>query len=289
MRPLVGLVGKSIGRSLAPSLHEAAGKSCGLDVRYQLFDAHGLGFGEDALGDILFAAQRLGFTGLNITFPFKEGILDHLDIRSPDVKRVGSCNTVLFRNRKVEGYNTDYTGFISAWRGAFGNARPGIVFVIGGGGVGKAIVHGLSRLNATEIRLFDVDRERAAALADAVSIGGATRCVAVGDIEDGIDGADGIINATPVGMYAYPGNPLGGCAPRNIRYAMDAIYTPLMTEFLLAAKQQGAQILTGRELCVYQAANSFEIWFGRPAPLQIMMKTFEAGIKSRDEQLQKAS
>jgi len=205
------------------------------------------------------------------------------------VKQVGSCNTVLFRKGRVEGYNTDYTGFISAWRSTFERERPGIVFVVGAGGVGKAIVHGLAKLNASEIRIFDVDRERAIALADDVSIAGGARCVAVDDIADGLAGADGMINATPVGMHAYSGDPLDGCAPKGIRYAMDAIYTPLMTEFLANAKREGAQIVTGRDLCVYQAANSFEIWFNRTAPLDVMMKTFEAGIKAREERFQKAS
>lgn len=288
MRPLVGLLGKSIGRSLSPALHEAAGANLGMDIRYQLFDAEELNYGAEDLGDFLSVASRLGFFGLNITYPFKETILDYLGEKSPEVEQVGSSNTVAFRNGRLIGFNTDYTGFKSAWRDAFGTVRPGVVFMLGAGGVGKAIAHGLMELGAAEIRILDIDRKRCRSLVKALSTtNNSVLCKAVEDVSDGLDGAEGLINATPVGMHAYPGNPLNGCVPKGIQYAVDAIYTPLVTEFLASAMEQGAQVLTGQGLCIFQAASSFEIWFGRPAPIEIMVETFKAAVMVREPSKQR--
>jgi shikimate dehydrogenase len=282
-RALVGLIGAKIQHSLSPAMHEAAGASLGIDVRYHLIDADVLGFGAADLPHVLDGVRRLGFAGVNVTHPFKEAVLPHLDRLEGAARRVGSVNTVVVGDRRLVGYNTDHSGFLAAWRQAFGDRRPGRVALVGAGGVGRAIAHGLAAIGAEELRVVDLEPRRAEALAQNVAAAYPRLPVTVAaDAAAALAGADGVVNATPMGTYAHPGLPVPEPGLSGAAWAADAIYTPLETRFIAAARRAGASVLTGRELAIGQAVDAFALFFGRPAPADVMRATFDREVQSRE-------
>lgn len=276
-RALLGLVGARIGRSISPAMHEAAGRALGIDVRYHLIDAHVIGFGPEAIPRLLEGVKLAGFTGVNVTFPFKEVAVRCLDDTEGAARTVGAVNTILVRGGRLIGYNTDYSGFIGGWRRSLGDRRPGTVAVIGAGGVGRAISHALAALGADELRVADTERTRSAALGEALRAHHpAVRVKVAPDAATACDGVTGIVNATPIGMHAFPGIPVDAKCLAAVEWAMDAVYTPLETGFVATARRAGAALMTGQELAICQAGDAFEIFFGRPAPRDVMHETFLA-------------
>lgn len=282
-RPLVGLIGAKIQRSLSPAMHEAAGEAVGLDVRYHLIDTDVLGLGAADLRQLLEGVRRLGFAGVNVTHPFKEAVVPLLDGLEGAARRVGAVNTVVVRDGRLIGHNTDYSGFIAAWRREFGDRRAGRAALIGAGGVGRAMTHGLTSLGLDELRIFDVESARARALAaDLTAAYPGLRVEAAADVAAALEGAEGAVNATPIGTYAYPGQPVADEHLRGLGWVADAIYTPVETRFIAAARRAGAAVLTGRELAIGQAIDAFALFFGRPAPADVMRATFEREVKRRE-------
>ena len=274
-RHLLGLIGAKIGRSISPAMHEAAARALGIELHYHLVDTAVLGHGEKDLPRLLEGARSLGFTGLNITHPFKEAVIRHLDAVEGAAAALGAVNTVVLREGRMVGHNTDYTGFIAGWRRTFQALRPGRATLIGSGGVGRAIAHGLIALGAAGLRLTDTDAARARTLA--VELRAAHPAVSIEVAGDALSAArecDGVVNATPVGMHAYPGNPVPIAAFSGIKWASDAIYTPLETEFVVAARRAGAAVMTGQELAIGQAVDAFALFLGRPAPIEAMRAVF---------------
>jgi shikimate dehydrogenase len=274
-RRLVGLIGAKIGRSVSPAMHEAAGRALGIDLRYHLIDTDLLGHGTAELPRLIEAVRLLGFAGVNITHPYKEAVIAHLDAVEGPAAAVGSVNTVVVRDGRLIGDNTDYTGFVSAWRQTFGAMRPGRAALIGAGGVGRAMAHGLAALGAEEVRVTDLDADRADGLAAGLRAAHpAVQVVIARDAAAAMRGADGAVNATPVGMHAYPGNPVPAAALEGLRWATDAVYTPLETEFIAAARRLRLAVMTGQELAIGQAVDAFALFVGRPAPVEAMRAVF---------------
>jgi quinate/shikimate dehydrogenase (NAD+) len=278
-RALLGLIGARIGQSISPAMHEAAGRALGIDVRYHLIDAHVIGFDAGALPQLLNGVRLAGFAGVNVTFPFKEAVLHWLDSVEGAAKTVGAVNTVVVRDGRLIGHNTDFTGFLGGWKRALGDRRPGIAVLIGAGGVGRAIAQALAALGAEELRIADLEPVRAATLADALrSRHPALRVVVAPDAASACAGATGVVNATPVGMRAFPGTPVAASALEGSAWAMDAVYTPLETEFVTAARRAGVTVMTGQELAIGQAIDAFELFFDRAAPQDVMRETFLAAV-----------
>ena len=276
-RALLGLVGARIGRSISPAMHEAAGRALGLDIRYHLVDSHVIGFGPDALPQLMTGLRLAGFTGVNVTFPFKEAVLSSLDGVAGAAEMVGAVNTVVIRGNRLVGHNTDYTGFVGGWKRALGTRKPGIAALIGAGGVGRAIAHALVTLGAHEVRVADTVRDRARILVDALKERYPTvRFVDTPDAASACTGASGIVNATPVGMAAFPGSPVAESSISRADWVMDAVYTPLETEFIAAARRAGTVVMTGQELAIGQAIDAFALFFGRAAPEQVLRGAFVA-------------
>lgn len=282
-RALLGLIGARIGRSISPAMHEAAGAALGLDVRYHLIDSTELGLTAADLPRVLDGVRSLGFAGTNVTHPFKEAVVPLLDTVEGAARLVGAVNTVVVQDGKLIGHNTDHSGFLAAWRRMFGPRRPGCVALIGAGGVGRAMAFGLLALGTSELRIVDLDQARATGLAEALA--GAypkARTSAGTNAAAALAGADGVVNATPVGTYAYPGMPVPETALASAAWAADAIYTPLETHFIAASRRAGLDVLTGQELAIGQAIDAFALFFGRPAPAEVMRATFEQEVRRRE-------
>ncbi|SFD17699.1 shikimate dehydrogenase family protein [Tropicimonas isoalkanivorans] len=258
----LGLIGDNISRSASPRLHRAAGRQHGLDVRYDRLIPADLG---QSFEEVFAACGAQPFRGLNITHPYKERAARSVRIDDPQVRRIGATNTILFEAGGPTGHNTDYTGFMAAYRRVRGAAAPGVVAMAGVGGVGRAVGFALLTLGAAEIRLFDIDPARAAALAEALADAApGTRVSSVESIEAAAKGATALINCTPLGMVGHPGTAIPRACLRGVDWVFDAVYTPLETQFLRDAAAGGVQIVSGYELFFYQGVHAWEIFTGLP-------------------------
>ncbi|MFL5144476.1 MAG: shikimate dehydrogenase, partial [Microvirga sp.] len=165
---LVGLVGTGIQASRTPRLHEREGAEQGLRYIYKLIDLETLGLDAGALPEILNAAQRFGFAGLNITHPCKQAVIPLLDELSPDAAALGAVNTVVLEDDRRVGHNTDWWGFAESFRRELSDVRIDRVVQFGAGGAGAAVAHALLTLGAGEITIIDTDEVRARSLASAL-------------------------------------------------------------------------------------------------------------------------
>jgi shikimate dehydrogenase len=218
--------------------------------------------------------RRLGFAGVNVTFPYKEAVVDLLDELSPTAAAVGAVNAVVVRDGRLIGHNTDTTGFARAAADLVAGSGHGVVAVIGAGGVGKAIAFALAGLGVAGVRIFDTDRAKADHLAARLR---ATDGVVVTDsIEDALRGAAGLVNATPVGMLPSRDTPVPGALLHDGLWVADAVYSPLWTPLLIAAKAGNARTMTGRDLAIYQAADAFELFTGLKPSIIEMGNAFDA-------------
>ena len=201
---LTGLIGAPIAHSAAPALHEQAAAALGVRCHYQLIEVAGAG--RDELKLLLEGVRRLGFAGVNVTFPYKEAVVDLLDELSPGAALIGAVNTVVVRDGRLTGYNTDTTGFARAVTPLVTASSHGAVAVIGAGGVGKAIAFALAGLGVTELRIFDTERAKTMDLA--ARLEGHVRTSVAHSVEDALRGVAGVVNGSPVGMLPSLGTPV---------------------------------------------------------------------------------
>jgi shikimate dehydrogenase len=274
---LTGLIGAPIAHSASPAMHEQAAEALGLRGHYQLIEVAGAGAAELAM--MLEGVRRLGFAGVNVTFPYKEAVISLLDELAPAAAAMGAVNTVVVKGARLIGHNTDTTGFARAAALFVDASGCGAVAVIGAGGVGKAIAFALADLNVAGIRIFDTDRERAEKL---VNLLPKHDGIAVADsVEDALRGAVGLVNGTPVGMLPSLATPVPATLLHERLWVADAVYSPLMTPLLLAAQAKGARIMTGRELAIYQAADAFELFTGLAPSVEVMGDAFDRVMAER--------
>jgi shikimate dehydrogenase len=274
---LAGLIGARIAHSASPAMHEKAAEALGLRCHYQLIEIAAASASE--LTMMLEGVRRLGFAGVNITFPYKEAVVSLLDELAPAAASMGAVNTVLVEDGRLIGHNTDTTGFVRAAAPFVEASGHGAVAVIGAGGVGKAIAFALAHLGVSGIRIFDTERERAERLAKLLPARDGV--VVAESVEDALRGAVGVVNGTPVGMLPDRATPVPAALLGEGFWVADAVYSPLMTPLLLVAQDKGARIMTGRELAIYQAADAFELFTGLAPPVAVMAAAFDRVIAER--------
>lgn len=259
---LVGLLGKGIQRSRTPAMHEAEGRALGLRYVYRLLDTDLMKAPEPSADEILRFAEAFGFSGLNVTFPYKQTVLPLLDDLSPAARSIGSVNTIVFRDGRRFGHNTDMWGFAESFRRGLPGAARDEVLLVGAGGAGAAVAYALLDAGVAHLSVADTDPARAEALAARLSgIFGAGRCSA-GSADDCAPRADGIVNATPVGMDKMPGTPIDMTLVGPRSWVADIVYFPLETEFLRQARAKGCRTLAGDGMALFQAVRAFELFCG---------------------------
>jgi len=272
---LVGLIGSGIQASRAPRLHEKEGDDQGLRYLYRLIDLDVLGLSVEALPELLTAAERLGFIGLNITYPCKQVVIEHLHELDRDARAIGAVNTVLFRGGRRLGCNTDWSGFAESFRRTLVDVKRDRVVQFGAGGAGAAVSHALLTLGAGRIAIVDVDRKRAGDLAKALCARfGTGRAVASEDVAEAMSTADGIVNATPVGMAKFPGMRVPEGMLSSKLWVADVIYFPMETQLLREAKTRGCRTMTGAGMAVFQAADAFRLFSGTEPDVERMLRHF---------------
>ncbi|BFT59692.1 shikimate dehydrogenase [Pseudomonas moorei] len=274
---LAGLIGAGIQASRTPALHEHEGDAQGLRYLYRLIDLDQLQLDSNALPDLLSAAERMNFTGLNITFPCKQAIIPLLDELSPEARGIGAVNTVVLKDGKRIGHNTDCLGFAEGFRRGLPGVAVDRVVQMGAGGAGAAVAHALLSEGVQQLSIFDVEISRAQSLADNLNqTFGSGRAVAGLDLARSLAEADGLVNTTPMGMKKLPGMPVPVELLRAQLWVAEIVYFPLETELLRNARALGCWTLDGGNMAVFQAVKAFELFSGVVPDAQRMLAHFQS-------------
>lgn len=272
---LVGLIGSGIAASRTPPMHEAAADAAGIRYLYKKIDLTELKLGAEALQELLTAAKRMGFDGLNVTHPCKQAIIPLLDELSPDAEALGAVNTVVVRNGRMIGHNTDWFGFAENFRRKMQGASLGRVVQFGAGGAGAAVAFALMKLGVRELTIIDVDSAKAQNVVDGLSSRFAEGRLRVGqDVAVAVAAADGIVNATPIGMDKYPGTPLPTALLRPDLWVAEIVYFPLETALLRAARALGCRTVDGGGMAIFQGTEAFRLFTGISPDPDIFLATF---------------
>ncbi len=278
---LVGIIGDPIAHSLSPRMHNAAFAALEMNWRYVPFRVSA-----GALPAALRGIRALGLLGVNVTVPHKAAVAALLDETDVLVRRIGAVNTVRVTDGRLQGFNTDAPGVLDALAadGQISAAGKQCV-VIGAGGAGRAAAFGLASAGAARVSILNRTVSRARGLAEVVAqVASGCRVdaedLSARSVERTLEGAEVVVHATVATMSAAMGGG-GGRADwlssvvRAFRAGMvvlDMVYTPVWTELLTAARAAGAVTVSGLAMLVHQGARSFELWTGRPAPVEVMRR-----------------
>lgn len=286
---LVGLIGSGVGPSLSPPLHEGEADAQGLRYLYRRLDLDALGLPATAIGDVLTAARLTGYNGVNVTHPCKQLALKHLDALSAEAEELGAVNTVVFTDGRSVGHNTDVSGFARGFDLGLPNAALDEVVLLGAGGAGAAVAHALLGLGVTRLIVFDRDRVRSAGLVASLCARFGTGRAKTGhpdshDLADALSVANGMVHATPTGMRGHAGLPLPIDLLRPRLWVAEVVYRPLETELVARARERGCRVLDGGRMAVFQAADSFQLFTGREADRDRILRHFDV-LAERDRQV----
>jgi len=274
---LVGLIGSGISGSLTPAMHEEEGRQLGLKYVYRRIDLEALKLEVSALPDILVAAERMGYNGLNVTYPCKQQIIPLLDELSDDARALGAVNTVLLKDGRRIGHNTDWSGFARAFQRGLPDVGLERVVQLGAGGAGAAVAHAALMMGTQTLTLFDVDAARAHILAGELQQRFPASTVRAGEsLADTLAHANGLIHATPTGMAKLPGLPLPAELLHRGLWVADIVYFPIRTALLQAAEAAGCRTLSGGGMAVFQAVDAFRIFTGLEPDAERMFAHFQS-------------
>ena len=269
---LTGLLGRDLGQSLSPALHNYAFRDTGVDGLYQPIDFSERNLQDSDLPDVLAWIKNFGFSGVNVTHPFKTAVLPLMDNLSDDARALGAVNTVVIREGKTTGHNTDWLGF-SAQLDTLGIIfadLSGPVLVLGAGGAGRAVIHALRRKGVHQILLSDPDAEMAARTANLFPD---TEIGLVADLQAAAECSPLLVNASTVGMHGKGGLPLPANLIQSGQIVAEVIYFPVETPLVLEARSRGCVVATGDIMCLHQATASFELMTGeKPSPEKMSTK-----------------
>lgn len=272
-----GLIGRSIQASRSPWLHEQEAKAQGLDLSYELFDFTALNLADGELGPLLRRLADDGYSGVNITYPFKQAVIPLLDELEDGARSVGAVNTVAMQEGRLIGYNTDKTGFQESLAEGLPDAELDVVLQLGAGGAGAAVANALLSLGTARLEISDVDLSRAETLAERLcGEYGAGRVLAraSGDLDTAL--VQGIVNTTPMGMSAHPEPAIDPAKIAPHHWVADIVYFPIETELLRLARAKGCRTLDGSGMVIGQAARAFQIFTGLTADRKRMRTSFAA-------------
>lgn len=266
---VLALLGHPVGHSRSPQIHNAAFAAQGLDLVYVAYDVP-----PAFLPPAVAGLAALGVRGANVTVPHKETVIPLLDDVDDLARRVGAVNTIVNRDGRLWGTNTDVPGFMSALDHAWGRSAAGSAcLVLGAGGAGKAVVAALVGGGAARVYLYNRTPERAQQLCRAAAGWGRVPCRSV-TLEEAVRLASEvelIVNATSVGLgEGVKETPIPVDMVTRRHLVMDLVYGSEPTGLVAAARERGAIAVDGREMLVRQAAAAYELWTGRKAPIDVM-------------------
>jgi len=262
-----GVAGDPIAHSLSPAIMNAAFRRENVNAVYLALHAK-------TLKDLLSCVREIPIHGISVTMPYKQAILAHLDNTDSHTTKIGACNTVVrAQDGKLYGFNTDSSGIVRPLERRLSTLEGARILVLGAGGAARAAVFGLKE-RGSEVYILN----RSAAPARKLAHQARARIMKRTELKK--FAFDVIINATPVGMGNTRETPLQE-NEINARYVFDMVYDPAETRLLKLAKERGAQVIPGIEMFVHQAARQFEIWTGKPAPWDEMLRVVLLALQER--------
>ncbi|MFH1691419.1 MAG: shikimate dehydrogenase [Candidatus Omnitrophota bacterium] len=267
-KKLFGLVGYPVKHSYSAFMHNAAFAHLNMDACYDLFEVQP----QDLESFFKTTIHEKHIKGLNVTVPYKEKVCEYLDIiGGMDVKVIGAVNTVcVSSDGSLVGYNTDAAGFAMDLKNLNVSVKDKKVILLGAGGGAKAIAAAIAHLWPCEFSVFDIDGRKSALLARNIALLGVNVKIA-SSIEDlGIEGADILINATPIGMKQDDPLLIRPDWLHRELFVYDLIYNPSETKLLQSAKEAGCRFANGLGMLLYQGSLSFTHWTHKRAPVEIM-------------------
>jgi shikimate dehydrogenase len=275
----VGLIGAGIQHSSSPSMHVEEGKALGLSISYELLDFDLMPGGSGRLAALLDDAEQRGFSGLNITYPSKQAVIPLLHELAHEARALHSVNTVLFRNGKRIGHNTDWWGFAESFKRDMSDVKTEDVVLVGAGGAGAAVGYAMLKLGSRSLTIHDMDRTRAAALVERMTELFPDRRINVcRDLGAALADADGLIHATPTGMRKHPGLPVPADSLAPPLWVSEIVYVPLLTELLATARKHGCRTLDGGGMAVFQGAMAFKLFFDVEPDIPRMLRRFHSRL-----------
>ena len=275
----LGIIGFPIEHSLSPVLQNAALAAADLDYTYIAMPVQSA-----QLCHAVDGLKALGFCGINVTIPHKTAIIPLLDSIDENARMIGAVNTVVNKNGKLVGYNTDVIGFTEGLIHHGFQAAGRNAVLLGAGGAARSVVWGLIKSGIRSISIGVRNADKARPLLESFGTHAAMQVFTWEDpsFEQELAKADLLVNTTPLGMYpkvdAAPPVPWEQLKPDAFVY--DIIYTPWETKFLQLAKQHGHPVLNGTEMLVGQGAAAFKLWLGQNADVQIMTKALRNALKA---------
>ncbi|MBU4310210.1 shikimate dehydrogenase [bacterium] len=277
---VVGLIGYPIGHTLSPAMHNRAFEYLDLNYLYLPFPVK-----ESNLKEALRALPALSVVGVNVTLPYKERVLEYLDEVSEEAELTQAVNTILVKDSRLIGYNTDGKGFVTSLKkGAEFNPRDKKVVIIGAGGASRAVSIGLAKEGVEKITLIDIVFNKAQSLASHIAKN-ISKVEVAAVKEEGLGKevreADILINATPLGMKPDDSLPIDPKLLHPNLLVYDLIYNPSKTKLLSEAERIGAKTLNGIGMLLYQGALTFTIWTGREAPIEVMARALKEELKTQ--------
>jgi shikimate dehydrogenase len=261
----------------------AEARELGLNYLYRTIDIGTLGFAAAQIGQLLTAAKVMGFDALNITHPCKRLVVSHLDRLDEQATRLGAVNTVLFDHGAAVGYNTDVSGFATAFRNGLPGAPTAEVVQLGAGGAGAAVADALLGQGITHLTIVDIDEQRCNNLANDLADrfpGSRVDARHPDGLPAMLRGADGLVHCTPTGMADHPGVPLDPALLHPGLWVADIVYRPLDTALLQGARSAGCRTLHGGHMAVHQAADTFRLVTGLEPDAERMLRHFQRLAKT---------
>ena len=271
---LVGLLGWPVGHSISPQMHNAAFVARRMNWRYVAFPVR-----PGRVKEAVAGLAALGLRGTNVTVPHKQAVMPHLDHWTPAAAAIGAVNTIVVdEDGQLSGDNTDAAGFIADLQAHAVDPAGKQVAVIGAGGSSRAIVYGLAAAGAHSVTILNRTLAKAVDLAATMQSYFPEICIRgtsfPDDVRASAQTADLIINCTSLGMDPHvEGLPWEENVEfRKDQVVYDLVYTPAVTRLLQLASTDGAMVIGGLGMLVYQGAIAWEKWTGETAPLDIMQQ-----------------
>ena len=282
MNTSLGIIGYPIGHSISPRFQQAALDFCGIDAEYRAYPV-----APEDVGKFVAGLRQPGILGINVTVPHKEAVIPFLDEIDDWATEAGAVNTIVNRQGRLTGHNTDGYGFLRALQqgGSF-QPRGRRTLILGAGGAARGVVLALAREGVGYLTIANRTPERAESLAQLARGRGITAQaipLSGADLAEAAASAELIVNCTTIGMTHGPGaadSPLPRQAIPPTALVYDLVYNPLETRLLREAAQIGAAALGGIQMLVYQGAASFELWHEQPAPVAVMLEAATRAMQS---------
>lgn len=272
---LYGVIGDPIRHSRSPLMLNRAFEAVGINAVYTAFHVK-----PEHLREAIAGMRALGLGGLNVTIPHKENVMELLDELDPGAEQIGAVNTIVNRDGRLFGYNTDGIGYVRSLKEETGIELKGRrIIVLGAGGAARGVVYALTAEEPDCIYICNRTQERAIRLAADMSPFGEVDGMGIERMGDIMKEADVVINTTSLGMSPHTEQiPLNPDDLHDGLLVSDLIYNPLKTRLLKEAEQRGCCIHGGLGMFIYQGAYAFEYWTGKDAPVQTMRETVEASF-----------